>query len=114
MIEGAQSRNNSTLREISSNAVAEFARWSLKQMTDHHSAETHAMQTQMRQQELAWKDLSERAVHREKEFEERARQLSMEVEKKTASRRIGKERGICLAPLHAAIPNGGGTSVASD
>jgi DNA-dependent protein kinase catalytic subunit len=34
LIEGAASRNNSALREICSNAVAEFAKWSLKQMTD--------------------------------------------------------------------------------
>jgi len=34
LIEGAQSRNNSSLREMCSNAFAEFARWSLKQMSD--------------------------------------------------------------------------------
>lgn len=34
MIEGAASRNNSALRELCSNAVAEFAKWSLKQMSD--------------------------------------------------------------------------------
>jgi hypothetical protein len=34
LIEGASSRNNSALREMCSNAVAEFAKWSLKQMTD--------------------------------------------------------------------------------
>ena len=30
LIEGAQSRNNYTLREMCSNAVAEFANWSLR------------------------------------------------------------------------------------
>jgi hypothetical protein len=30
LIEGAASRNNSALREMCSNAVAEFAKWSLK------------------------------------------------------------------------------------
>jgi hypothetical protein len=34
LIEGASSRNNSALREMCSNAVAEFAKWSLKQMSD--------------------------------------------------------------------------------
>lgn len=34
LIEGTQSRNNSALREMCSNAVAVFAKWSLKQMTD--------------------------------------------------------------------------------
>jgi hypothetical protein len=39
LIEGAASRNNSALREICSNAVAEFAKWSLKQMTDREIKE---------------------------------------------------------------------------
>jgi hypothetical protein len=34
LIEGAASRNNSALREMCSNAVAEFAKWSLKQMSE--------------------------------------------------------------------------------
>ena len=34
LIEGASSRNNSALRDLCSNAVAEFAKWSLKQMKD--------------------------------------------------------------------------------
>lgn len=34
LIEGTQSRNNSALREMCSNAVAVFAKWSLKQMSD--------------------------------------------------------------------------------
>jgi hypothetical protein len=34
IIEGTQSRNNSTLREMCSNAMAVFAEWSLKQKSD--------------------------------------------------------------------------------
>ena len=34
LIEGASSRNNSALRDMCSNAVAEFAKWSLKQMSE--------------------------------------------------------------------------------
>lgn len=30
LIEGASSKNNSTLRDMCSNAVAEFAKWTLK------------------------------------------------------------------------------------
>lgn len=37
LIDGAQSRNNSTLREMCSNAVAVFAEWSLKNETDEAS-----------------------------------------------------------------------------
>jgi hypothetical protein len=42
LIEGASSRNNSALRDMCSNAVAEFAKWSLKQMTDKDIKENPA------------------------------------------------------------------------
>lgn len=38
LIEGAQSRNNYTLREMCSNAVAEFASWSLKYAEEEQEA----------------------------------------------------------------------------
>ena len=40
LIDGAASRNNSALREMSSNAVAEFAKWSLKQMSEREIRES--------------------------------------------------------------------------
>ena len=42
LIEGAQSRNNSTLREMCSNAIAEFAWWSLKHMSTKDFSENPA------------------------------------------------------------------------
>ncbi|CDW71353.1 dna-dependent protein kinase catalytic subunit [Stylonychia lemnae] len=39
LIDGASSRNNSASRDLCSNAVAEFAKWSLKQMTDKNIKE---------------------------------------------------------------------------
>ena len=34
LIEGAQNKNNMTLRQLCGNCISEFAKWSLKQMTD--------------------------------------------------------------------------------
>jgi hypothetical protein len=34
LIEGAQNKNNTSLRNLCSNAVAEFAKWSIKQMSE--------------------------------------------------------------------------------
>ena len=42
LIEGAQNKNNTSLRLLCSNGVAEFAKWSLKQMTDAEIAENPA------------------------------------------------------------------------
>jgi len=42
LIEGAQNKNNTTLRLLCSEAVAEFAKWSLKQMSDKEIEENPA------------------------------------------------------------------------
>jgi DNA-dependent protein kinase catalytic subunit len=42
LVEGAQNKNNTSLRQLCSNAVAEFAKWSLKQMTDKEVEENPA------------------------------------------------------------------------
>jgi hypothetical protein len=42
LVEGAQNKNNTSLRLLCSSAVAEFAKWSLKQMTDKEIAENPA------------------------------------------------------------------------
>ena len=35
LIQGAQNKNNTSLRQLCSDAMAEFAKWTLKQMSDH-------------------------------------------------------------------------------
>ena len=42
LIEGAQNKKNASLRQLCGSAVAEFARWSLKQMTDKEISENPA------------------------------------------------------------------------